>query len=479
MNKNLIFVLVLFLVCTLSYFSMLNNEFMIDSHAFRVGESIEARFDKISDFFTPQDEKHYYPLYYLINVSLSRLFPENPFAQNTINVILFFGNCVLLFFIALALTRNRSIAALSAIIFCLHPFNADSVNHTDISNTLVSGLLMQGVFLCLLKGVSNFGLCLTTIGLYTLSLLCGEPAVLFPWYVFLLVYVAQKKDVLNSIKICIPFCILAAAYVGLLMVRIVPSMLIEKGWVKLELSVIEYVAQISQLIFWYLRNYLYPSGIFLIYNAPALAKEFIWINIAVFSGLIAAATFFIYKKGKSVDTFSLLWFLSGFLFVLPASMAHTYMGMVIEPHWFFFPSMGAALFMAIVLIGLKTRLSKVTYYLLIAAVIALFAVRSQEKHFIASKESLYAHHWLKHAPGNLQARLIMSSFYENEDIRVPQEYIGEMLETVDIFIVTQTFTRARKLIANLQQSFPDDAKLHHFLRSKLSEIDSLLNAAQN
>jgi len=438
----------LLLICAVTYAGLLNNEFMIDDSAFYQGKTFDSHFKRPSDYLAPEGIRHFYPLYLYLNITKHRLFPDNPPAHHLINLGLYFVVCLLFYNVIYRLSGDYPTAVMASIFFCIHPINADNISHTDITNSLLSGALMAATFFCLLRYVndrSKRSLYWLGVFLYSVAVCNGEPALLFPLYAFLLLFVAKNQNLRDSLKLAAPFFLIAAAVFIIWMNFYGPSNEAAKGLRTLNVNGIEFLASVFYAILWYTKNIIYPGPIFLIHNFTPVkggAALLLFILLCAGSGLVI---FLIRRWGRTMKSFALLWFCAGFIFVLPASLAHPSMGFVLEPYWLFFPTMGGVLLLSLFFVELRRQIDRRLYIILLVAIIALFFVRTQEKNYIANNEALYAYHWLKASPGNLIAGLILSSYYEREDVDIDPELIPEMTRMVEIFYRTGTYDRAEKL----------------------------------
>jgi len=438
----------LLVICAVTYAGQMNNDFMVDDPAFFRGGNFDSNFQKPADFLGGEGTRHFFPLYLYLNVTKHRLFPDFPPAHHLINLTLFFIACWLLYLVVHWLTGDLWPSILTAVFFCIHPVNADNLSHTDITNSLLAAVMMTSTFLCLsvyIRSRSKPLLYWLGVFFYFVAVGCGEPALLFPLYVFLFLFVGVKQDLKVSLKWAAPFFLIALSAFIFWMHFYGPSGQLLKGFRMLDVNAVEYVASVFYSIFWYIRNICYPGPIFLIHNfLPVQGNQAVlWFLLMV---AVALQLVWLVKRwGRDRKTFALLWFFTGFIFVFPASLAHPAMGFVLEPYWLFFPTMGGMFLVALLLTELQPKVGPRVYVIFLSVILALWFVRTQEKHFIADNEPLYAYHWLKACPGNLVAGLILSSYYEEEDVDIDPELIPEMTRLIEIFYRTGTYDRAEKL----------------------------------
>ncbi len=451
-NRFFIFPILLCIVILLSFGSSLNSDFKIDENIFRGGGHFSQPYHSLRDFFSRGDSKHYYPLYYLLNTMLHRLFPENALAMHCVNLGLFYVNSLLLFVIARRLTKNFIMAVLTSILFSIHPINADHLSHIDIINTLFLGVLLETSLLLFWHFIDNpqkrifLGLsCLS----YFMALFCAESALLFPLYLFWLIFIALKYPLRPSLRLSAPFFLLSGLYFLLWVCLMNPFQAFLQGCHNLSLTFAQYTATIFLLIVWHISNLFYPNNIVLIFNILPINDHIVFINFCLILFLAIWLQYFLSIYRQREKAFSFLWFFSGFLFILPAAFAYPHMGLVIEPHWFFFPAMGFFLWFSIMLFELK-QTHRLIFLIILASYSGLLMLRTQEQNFKSKNDLVYSYYWLKNAPHNLPARLILSSYYEQGIYTdIDPLLLPELIETVDVFIDTQTYDRAIALILRL------------------------------
>ena len=101
-----------------------------------------------------------------------------------------------------------------------------------------------------------------------------------------------------------------------------------------------YSATVSLLLNWYFANLFFPNEIILMKNSLPLTKSLLLWNGSL---LLTSATilYLLFRWNNTLKGFALGWFIVGFAFMPPSCAIHAFsMGLVIEPYWFYFSSMG-------------------------------------------------------------------------------------------------------------------------------------------
>ncbi len=163
---NVKFILPLIIITVVSavvYLNSLNNEFQYDDEPDIVRNTYLEKPENIPRFFIGvqfyrdeiQRTDHYRPLLYL-TYSLNKIAGgNNPFGYHLVNLAFHVGSAILLFMIIRAMLYNGTsdiyIALASALIFAVHPFNAEAVNYITARSSLMSGFFYLLALYCWVK----------------------------------------------------------------------------------------------------------------------------------------------------------------------------------------------------------------------------------------------------------------------------------------------------------------------------------------
>ncbi len=459
-NKNFtpIFALILFALIFICHGLSLKAQFMIDDFAYIHEDQNAAKYKKFSDFFLKADTHHYNPLDILTNKFLFKIFSVPSFLYAT-NLFLFLSNTILLFFLIKSLSQNLHVSSLATILFAVHPINAEILSHITLNSVLLSGGLLQASLFSFWHQIStqhkkNIWLVINVF-FFLLALLFLETALLLPAYLGLLCLLVPAEEKLKALQSTIPFWTISILY--FLLWGFMSS---NNGhWPDkiehLKISFLSYTATLSFLLKWFVGNLFFAENFVFIKNSPPLSESlYTWnIGLAITIGLL---TFLLWKWRATPKNFALGWFLIGFTFMLPASIVHAYtMGMVIEPHWFYFSSMGFFMLFALIINELKKHIQPAIYSTLLLTIIFYWGITSYRHHTIAKTEIAYLEYWLKNSPKNLLPALMLGNIYGvHKDLPIANELIGEMILQSEFFIKTGQYVQATKLIEKLIATQP-------------------------
>jgi tetratricopeptide (TPR) repeat protein len=163
----------------------------------------------------------------------------------------------------------------------------------------------------------------------------------------------------------------------------------------LGLTGITFWGSLSKLVLWYLTKLFIPINHVWIYSISPLSQMESLLNLLIV--FILLGLFFLgFRRFETFRQISFAWgwFTMSFLFLLPGSLSHLEVGLVIEPYWFFIGSMGFFILIAFYFDQLKAVFSQVFFTLLLAAIcLTLFCV-TQRFNVIAKSQESYCKYWL-------------------------------------------------------------------------------------
>ncbi len=461
MTKNQKIFLFVFLgaLVMISHGLSLKAQFMIDDFSFVDRHQRPAQYQKLSDFFTKTEGHHFSPFDVLINVTLFKIFPK-PLYHYGLNLLLFYGNLLLLFFLVRNLTKNDAAGAMTAVLFAVHPANAEILSHiSTINSVLLSAAALQGSLIAFYHYHShrqeNPAWLFLSLILFIVALLCIETSLLFPLTLGFLSLMIGREERMKLLRMTIPFWFIALGYLGLWSIMAGPGGHWSDKIQHLHLSFFNYTATLSYLLKWYVGNLFFPENFVLIKNSLPLTDSVRLWNTGLALSLVLIF-FMLWKWKGTAKSFALGWFVAGFVFMLPASIVHAYsMGMVIEPHWF--SSMGFFMLLALIITEIKTFIQPVILSALLFTIISYWGITSFRHHAMAQTQIGYLQYWLKNSPRNLLPSLMLGQLYGNHpDLPIPHELFFDMKAQSANFITSGQHVPAQRLLERLLKMSPDD-----------------------
>ena len=431
---------VLAVLCFLAYGNMLGNELKVDDYTF-YSDEFAQRFQSWQDFFTKlPDSRHYFPLNYMIMMGLFHLMGQGPFLLYSINLILFYLNCVLLWQLAVLLTKNTRVAFLTSVLFCVHPINSVVVNQSTLCTILVYALLMELSIITFCFSLGSEGessgkkKILFTISLLVFvgSLLIFEGALLMSFFIMNILFFIQRYPLGEVIRRSLPFIFISFLYFLIWVMLVLRSDFNFAHKINaIDFTAGNYWASMAYLMKWYLVNFIYPVDVVWLKNIFPL-KHFVWgWNVLSFASIVGVGVWvWRWGKARSLYGFALIWFLIGFSVMPLAMLGNPPLGFLIEPYWFYFSAIGAFLFMAFAVDHMHSRVNKRLNYIAVGIIICALLLQTRGFNAIAKTEESYCEFWLRSTPSNPIPMMILAKIHGNrQEYDQAMRYYQEILDT--------------------------------------------------
>ncbi|QWV96514.1 tetratricopeptide repeat protein [Geomonas nitrogeniifigens] len=190
--------IVILAVVTLSVYGVsFSNGFVMDDEVIIVNNPQTLSLSNIPDvLFAPDLIKPYYrPLNratYLFDFQLAGM---RPAWYHAVNIFIHLGNVVLLFLVLRLLLRDRLAALAAALLFAVHPANAEAVNFISARNTLMALFFGLASFLSYLQGrAEGKKLLWFSSLLYFCSLLSKETGIMMSAVLFVATFMRLQES---------------------------------------------------------------------------------------------------------------------------------------------------------------------------------------------------------------------------------------------------------------------------------------------
>ncbi|MBU5637911.1 tetratricopeptide repeat protein [Geomonas sp. Red69] len=197
LRKILISIAILAVVTLLVYGNSFNNGFLMDDEEIIVNNPQTLSLSKIPDvFFAPDMVKPYYrPLNrasYLLDFQVAGM---EPVWYHGVNIFIHLGNAVLLFLLLRLLLRDHLAALAAALLFAVHPANAEAVNFVSARNTLMALFFALASFLSYIQGrAQGKKLLWFSSLLYFCSLLSKETGLMMSAVFFIATFIRLQES---------------------------------------------------------------------------------------------------------------------------------------------------------------------------------------------------------------------------------------------------------------------------------------------
>lgn len=172
-------------------------------------KNIKTMFTTTSVFYI------YHPLVHLSYAVEHHFFKLKPFPYHLTNLLLHIMNTVLVFYLILTVSRNKSVAFFTALMFGIHPLRVESVAWvTERKDVLYSAFYLSSLTAYLgyaseKHARARYGL---SLGLFFMSLLSKPMAVTLPAVLILLDYLNGRKIGVRTLAEKIPFFALSLVF---------------------------------------------------------------------------------------------------------------------------------------------------------------------------------------------------------------------------------------------------------------------------
>jgi hypothetical protein len=421
------FIFVVITLTLVTYIGTLRFDFVYDDNGQIRDNPFIKSWQYVPQYFVSSAWKHLLPLaagtYYrplfLAWVRLNyALFNLRPFGWHATSVLLHLLVTWLVYLIVRKMTRRPNLAWLTALVFGLHPVHHEVVAWISGSTESLFAALFLAAFLAYLHSREGYRTRWTTIscGLYALALLSKETAIVLPFLVFAHCWIADGPGVVRdvpeyarrfarafaSVAFYIP---IALMYLG---VRFKVLGALSSQVTKV--SAPAWLWTMPLLLFSYLKHWLLPIHLAEFYDIFVPA----WPDLrhTILPGLvllaIAAAIWAARGRLGARDTgFAVAWILIPLLPVLDIATFRA--DELVHDRYFYVPSLGASLLIALSIEALSKRGSKafgkpvrlLTASLGLALLLALGTVRATS--FWANDYALFTR-GNQIAPRNVTAR---------------------------------------------------------------------------
>ncbi len=365
-----------------------------------------------------QDHLYYRPVTHLLNFFSRTVAGDNPLYYHWISLILFYISGISLYELVNILWKNRRMAWIASGLFCAHPINGILVNYINASGYSVLIFSLNFSLINYLTGEERKNA--NTFRFFSLlwfivALLCHEVAAAYPFYLAALLLFIKKYNFKRIFFACLPSIIVLVVYfIFRLNYASLKSGVIDHiaGF---QISLSAYAATFAQLILFYLSNLVLLRDIVLMKSFPVIKENlFLW-NV----GLIAAASllFWLLRFGwkKDKKSFSLAWIAIGLLPVSLAVFSRPWLGLIFEPHWVLYSTIGFFILLAFCFEYLKGKISATLWWVILITFFVTYIFSARLYNTIWADEKRYCRYMLDSSPGLLMAEWWLAESYRRED----------------------------------------------------------------
>jgi tetratricopeptide (TPR) repeat protein len=201
LNKNLVYSVIILVVCFISYSNILGNGFVWDDSAFIVDRPEIRKFSLMVNSLGGDEYGIYRPLRTVFYFFAYQMFELNPVMYHLLAILLHASVSILLFFIVKKMFSSK-LALLSSLLFAVHPIHVGRVANATASFDIFGILFYLLAFYCYIvfrkDGKKNF--LYYSIVLFLLGLFASEELFSFPFLILLYEFVFSEKGLKKYFK---------------------------------------------------------------------------------------------------------------------------------------------------------------------------------------------------------------------------------------------------------------------------------------
>ena len=369
------YLLLIFFIGFLLYFTSFFNNFLWDDEEFIVNNPTVRSVKNIPGFFfgkSSANSAYYRPImssvYSFLFVAsggkplLFRLFQVGIHLINTGLIFLLFSE----FF-----QFKKSLPFFLALIFLVHPANVEAVSFISAAQEVLFFLFGMIGLLLLIKGKRDLnGLFLASI-LFFLSLLTKETGIIFLAIAVVYIYNHNKKDLLNFTVINIIF----------IFIYFLNRLLLGTTYVQgqglfpiMRVSFLQRLLTVPKITFFYLEKFFFPLKLAIAQHWVVLSPDLKNFYLPLFIDLVffLLAVFVVVRKKNKLFNFFFFWFIISLLphlQIIPLNMT-------VAERWFYLPMVGLLGMIGVVVEEEFYRIPRSLVMILIGTVLVLLFSRT-------------------------------------------------------------------------------------------------------
>ena len=382
--------IVIFALGLLTYANGLRGPYMIDDHAF-----FELKSHTVSRALGlqgPRAEPYYRPLAAAVPAFSHFIFKDNTVGHHSLNLVLLCLAGWGIFLFMRHLGASYLAALLATVFYVIHPIHGVAVNYITASVFSLQVILMLGALY-----LHTPGGCVGCI-LFLFATFCHETALMLPFYAFILALPTHPPGVCRfrqAWKKTWPlFAVLGAIIVFRMFFSPLQEVILNKI-IYFHMTLAQYLATWTKLLWWYLSRLVWPQDIVLIMAQQPLTSG-IGLWLIVFVLLIATSGYLLWLCLRDKILFlGLSWFILGFAPFTLACLFQPVHGLIIEPHWFMFPAVG---FFMVLGQALSKVLHKAAARISLTIFLFICIFSSYWHNRVWADEVRYCLFWLKESP---------------------------------------------------------------------------------
>ncbi len=365
-----------------------------------------------------QEGRHAYyrPMTHMMYDLCYTIFKDNLWQYHLLNIILLVFAATLIYVLIGKICGQYEVALLTSLFYLIHPINGIVVNYIPASVFALETIFILVTILLLWASLERKN----NRALYALSLLCSflslfwhESGIMTPFYVFATVLVFRNEPFKKKAAYLFPYFLIAFSFLIFRFFYLNINENILKKLLYYHMAWWEYPANLFQVFRWYIIQLFCMQSIVIEWAAPITHQGIFWNNLGLIS-LFVFLIFLIIRFARiKICQVAALWTLIGFTPVCLAAFRLPMDGVVIEPHWFIFSSIG--FFILVAYFTLKVLdISKIGGSILLFILILAVGITAHNYNKIWLNQKTYNLFWTQQVP-TLDAPLFyLGQIYQKE-----------------------------------------------------------------
>ncbi len=487
-RKDIIFLLFLFIIVLSVYANSLRNNFMMDDWGlilqdttvhnirFMLYQFIPDR--KISFGLENNAPSHYYrPFAHILPMIEWMLFGKNVFGYHLINLLLFYFSLIAIFYLINTLFVDKWLAMITSLLYAVHPLNGLFVNYIT-ANVYAFQLIVLSVGFILFwrvvdKGKPKFFVILSVF-FYILALLCHESSFAFPFYLIVTTFILKGRIEKKHIKIILPYIVISIFY---FIFRIKYASLATNLFDKIKnsgIGILPLICSNIKLFFLYISQFLFFNGITLQRCImPVVSSYSLWLIL--FFIFIGVFFYWSYRRREKVIVWGISTLLLGFVPVVFGSVFELHCGILFEPHWVFFPSIGIFSIVAFCILIIRERAGRILFWIVVSIITLNALLFSRTMNKLWANEIVYCKYWFSFSPTQRSILFYLASAYDRKGeydkakltyLKAIENRFTDWQIYVNLSIMEQNkgnFSQANKYLLKAYKLFPCSAVINNNL----------------
>ncbi len=351
LSKNYIYLIIIFAATIISYYPILDNEFVWDDNVFIVSNEEIKSLKNIPYFFANDVEGLYRPIRSVFYASSYALFGLNQLYYHLQAILIHLIAIILIYYILLKITDSRFISFTASLIFAVHPIHTESIAFITSSFDQIAIIFLLLSLYYYIKTTKQEKL--YSMDWYYLSLLffaiaalTSEIALTLPFLVILYDWFFIEKDykqLKSKIRYYVPYFAILVSY---LIIRFFFIGVITRTSPSSAYAYFLTLATMTKVILVYIYLLIFPKNLAIERTVPLATSFFeLAVILSVITILVVVFLAYYFRNKNKLVTFSIIFF---FITLLPVSNIIPIQRFIAETY-LYLPSLGFAIIAALMI----------------------------------------------------------------------------------------------------------------------------------